>query len=795
MRFNGLLLAGCALGIFASTAAVAQTAPQASAADSGAASGDIVVTARRIAERIQDVPIAVTAFSQGSLEAAGVRTVGDLALVTPGLNFTSTVGGGRNRPAYELRGIPITDVLSSQDQTIGLYVNDVYMARPVGSNSTLIDLENVQVLYGPQGTLFGRNTIAGAILINTKKPTKDLGAQVWAELGNYNARVFGGIVNLPLNDAVQLRLLGQRSTRDGTTKNIANGQDLDDEDNYSLRASLRVASGPFESVTVGDYFRTATNFNAGKMTQYLNSTLLYPLPGGGVIPIAPATFGVYPTTLPAAFDAAQALGPRTVAWSILQSSYVRTVGVSNTTSYELSPNITLKNIIGYRDSANTNVGDTDKTALDIAQNGPTFFFTHQFSEELQLQGKAFDNRLTWIMGGYYFRERTHEGSSGRNFIGTTSYLKSTLDWFATNTSKSLFAQGTFAATDKLNLTAGLRYNWDKRQLFINSPLLTENAAGVLNPPTCQLVKSTTPGQEFDPDGDCLEYRQGSFKALSYTTTIDYHLNKDLMVYVAHRRGYRSGGFNGRATNYTTARPFSPETVKDVEIGAKGEFAFSDEGRFNFDVAAFQMWYTDMQRSVIVLSPAGTATTTIFNAAKATIKGFEVKATIAPIRQLSLNVNWAHNIGKYNTFAGIRACPPGTAVCTSAARQIITVNDIPFGTARDNVNVNLTVTPVDTPELGKISATGSMNYRSKWFLQNEPPVFLMPVPARAVFNVSLEWKEIAGSRLSARAFVNNVFDKLYAEAGLATLNSLGFGENFYGDPRTFGLRLTYKFGGE
>jgi len=783
MRRGALLAAASALAITIDIAAVNQAAA-AEASDPTQQLEEVVVTARRRAEALQDVPQSIQALSGETLQARGVRVVNDLMIVTPGLQINATATAGKNKPGYELRGIGISDVLGTQDQAIGTYVNDVYLARNSGLNQALYDMENVQVLYGPQGTLFGRNTTAGAILYTSKRPVDHFEAEANSEFGSYGAWGVGGMVNIPVNEKVGLRLAGQHYQSDGFTKNLRpGGHRLDDDDIYAVRGTLLLRlTDSLTNTTIGDYFNNDTHGWNGRMGVAVTSLTpaTVPIPGGGSVALSRTLIGLYGQRLVNAIAAVPTDARK--QWTDIDEYYrVRTGGIANITQWDVGPGITIKNVFGYRRLKEDLAHDSDGTPLLIAGGDLTrlqYFNNrqHQVSDELQLQGDSFEGKLEWILGAYYFRERSGGTEAQQQLIDTPAGATSPtlIRYGATNYSKSVFAHAIWQVTPQLNLTVGGRYTWDKREVSYDNPQLrfgTPTAA-------CSLAADL---DLVDGLRDCHAALSAKYNEPTYTVSLDYKPTDKILLYAAHRRGYRSGGFNGRAANLLVARSFAPETVRDVEVGFKGDWRLSDDAALQTNLAAYKMWYKGIQRSSVIANPAGGLITATVNAASADIKGFEASTTLLLFQRLTLDANWAYADAVHTKFDYANA--PGGVV-----------RDVPFGNSKNTVTGSATYIALDEPQIGKVTATANFSYRSSWFLPSELP--LLPagakIPPRTVWNASIQWGDIRGTNFTAEAFVRNITNKTYVAGGLTALTSLGLTFVNFADPRTYGVRFRYRF---
>ena len=786
--------------------------PQTTEADS-IDGGAIIVTARRKAESALDVPIAVTALGGDSLASKGIDRVDDLQKMAPSISFRPTAGR-RSNSQYEMRGINATESLITGDAPVGIYVDEVYRARATGTNQSFYDIDNVQLLYGPQGTLFGRNSSAGAVLINTKRPTQDFEGMVGAGYGNLNRFELTGMINVPLSDTLAIRLAGQRVTRDGYGVNVTTGGKLADTNSWSGRASIQwEPTAGIKNTLIGSFYRA----NETGSLVYLNGYRPCPTPTSTVpaascstrsMPDVPVvdnrtigqavaqawaqrqTLSPWQTALDAQlFDFGDGIAlnalPKVVS-SPFENS--RNYSATNITEIELTPDITLKNILGYNKVQLIASTDLDGTPIKLVD---TYYNTSttQVSDELQIQGET--GRLNWTVGGMYFRERGHDLQNSIQNV----YTESRTDVVGINKSYAVFAQGTYKLTDQLSLTAGGRYTWDKRYVQYVKPFVFSLGLNTLSrpaAPNCSIAAA------LDTDGDCIYATNVSFKEPTYTVSLDYKPSRDLLFYVAHRRGYRSGGLQARSGLVATgpavngviptgnAPPFTPEVVKDVELGFKGDIRLGSDTSLSVNLAAYKAWYTDVQRQITLLTglsattnPTGlVSTTAVVNVGDAEVKGLSFEGNLTLVRGFSIGGFFGLVDGTYTKFR------------TSTAL----LSGIPFATSKYTGGVNVNLTPIDSPETGKVTLSANYSYRSRFTTDQslpniEPESFS---PAQHNVNLSVTWDEILGSQVTGQLWVRNATNEANPLGFTALASSFGVTPGVMGEPRTYGMNLSYKF---
>ena len=752
-NLRAMLLAMASAGALASASAFAQDAAAQTAAPAGpentddVATGfdDIVVTARRRDERLQDVPVAVSAISGDSLASKSIQQIQDLTRVVPG--FTVSQGGfGGGVPRYTIRSQVQFEQLITLDPSVGVYVADVIQARAHGTNAGFFDLNSVEVLRGPQGTLFGRNTTGGAVLINPKTPTDVLEGYFQATTGSYRTFIGEGAVNVPLAEGLALRVAGRVAKRRGYTYAPAADRYYDDENNQSWRVSL--GWEPF------DGFSNVVMLNGYNSDEYGT--------GWRLTQVFPGTpFGNRPDIV----SYLASVGDRRIAGqsATTKGSKADVFGIANTTTFDLG-GVTLKNIFGYRkvDSFSTHL-DFDGTPIFVYE-APEDLHQKQYSNEFQVFGTAFDDRLDWIVGAYYFRETGNETQRSTIRVTNQDLVRT---GFVENTSKSAFVQGTFKLTPELSLTAGGRYTWDKRTLSqYGFNFITGLCSSSIALPNC-----------ITPE------RGVKFKAPTYTVSLDWKVTPDKLVYLAHRRGYRSGGFNIRANNAAQIRPFDPEVVKDIEVGAKADWDLGGGALLRTNIAAYYQWYSDIQRSITFIDPASNLlVSSVVNAATANVSGFEAEMMLRPVDGLEITGTLAHSKLRYKKFEQLLS--NGTIQDLSANR----IGFSPEWTGGGSIRYTHDL----AGDAGSIAAQVDAYSQSKMQLQdlNVPGGIAQPY---TLVNFRLEWNDLLGTRISAATFVRNAFNKEHFTGGIA-IGGLGLINKNYGAPRTYGIELRIPFGG-
>jgi len=774
MKISSFWMSSCACLLatvpsFASAQAVPEQEPQ--HAQSAFSSDDIVVTARRREERLQDVPLSVSAVSGAALERANITNVAGLSRVVPSLVSVPGQGGSRSLPSFAIRGLSQQELTLLADQSVSTYMGDIVLARTQGVNGALFDIGSVEVLRGPQGTLFGRNTTGGAIIIRPNRPTDNFEGRVGVTYGNLDSFIVEGMLNVPLSPNILVRVAGQRQRDDGFVYDEILGRNVNDTAQEGARASVLMKNDSgVESLTVYNYFHeddggTASFIAKVRPTGSLNGAAVR------------AARGYRP--LEQLLAEQQARGPYRIANGSNTFTKVETHDIANTTTIPLNDMLTVKNIVGYRHVKDNIFDDMDGT-MNSLHPQQRIDRTSQFSEELQLLGET--GNFNWITGLYYFWEKgRNQGLSTvgsvdpglvepQDIFGYPRAAFSNTDVAARNRSYAAFAQGTYRFTDSLSLTAGLRYNRDKREATIRNRTATACRF------TRDLDNNPATPETAVPLSQCELNVSDSFSEVTYNLSLEYKVAQDKLIYLAHRHGYRTGGFGARAsTEAGLRRTFRPETVDDVELGVKADWRMGDMF-LRTNLAAYYAKYNDIQRLLsdpTVLPP----TTVTTNAGKARIWGVEADILFRPVSMLELSANYAYTNAKFTEFIYPDGSDHSNDPFARAPRNVYTLG------AR-------LIAPLDSSQ-GDASI-GISYYHTDDYIGNDTYV---PVYTDAdgynLVNLDASWNRVMGSGFDLALYVNNLTKTKY-EFLLINLDSLGYTSHTPGLPRTYGVTLRYHF---
>jgi len=635
---------------------------------------EVVVTARKVAENLQDVPVAVTVFSGEQLESKNAVRVGDFALFTPGFK---ALAAATNATAFFLsaRGQVQADTLATVDASVATYVDEMVWARSYGLNTNLLDVANVQMLKGPQGTLFGRNTTGGALLITTRDPSFDgFSGHALAGYGRYNEREGELVINMPLSERLAVRGGVHSVDRDGWAYGIrqinpatglpsnaflANGviqRQGKYNDRHELTGRLKArfaASEATDLMLSGEWY----NFHntPGRQLFYkvdLNNA------GDAVTTTTPVLlYQAYEATHPNAVGADAhscdfvSAAPANCADNIADgpSPYVR----AHTSTYmgrltSDTPIGQFKLIGGYRNIWQATYFDFDGSAAVIHSSQQEQDLS-QYSAEAQLTGRAWKDKIDYAMGVTWLKEDGFEinhsfsnvaigGIFGNRPPGNIPRNKG----YIHNKSWGAYTQATYHVSDALRVTGGVRYSSDDKGIDLRGAFVGLNGV----PTSCPI---TGAGSNATLTNDCSYVRSDSFDAVSWTVGADYKITGDVLIYAKASRGYRSGGQNLRALSLAQAVPFEPEYVNEEEAGLKADML---ERRLRVNLAAFHSKVTNAQRSGIVatvINGVAVNNTLTSNAAKVRFVGFEAEVTARPTRELTLSGSIGNVEPKYLRF--------------------------------------------------------------------------------------------------------------------------------------------------
>jgi iron complex outermembrane recepter protein len=766
-----LLLPGLLVGL-GTNAARADDVPATPQSTTATLMEEITVTARRREENIQDTPISIAAYSGAALEARGIDRADDLAKIVPNLVFQQNpgAGGSESNAAVFIRGVGQSDFIPTVDPGVGLYVDGVYVARSVGSLLDLVDIDRVEVLRGPQGTLFGRNTIGGAVSVVTQKPTFDAVSGTTSALYGTDNRVeVKTRLNMPLTSSLAASVSAAVLKQGGYVDQVATGEWLGNHNDLVGKLAVRWKGDNQELNFAVDGTRTrengpafvlkGVNFQSG----LFNPQNLPLLPPGspqtpGFYTINPpadipsdnfSLFNNYFATLitkagnclglgsptynpagdqknPACYGPQYTVGAnQRVSYGTLPSySNDNLWGIHLTYDWDITDTLRLKSITAFRHLQSAFQRDGDESPLVIYQLTDELT-QHQFSEELQLEGESFDKALKWVGGLYYFTEDAVNPNTV-NFAPVEVLSGGE----ATTNSIAGFAQGTYDLTTQWSFTAGGRYTRDRKTFTPNQYVL--DSKGGPFPDGLPVLPSFEVG--------------ATFSKFTPMANVSYHFNPNAMLYATYSQGFKSGGFTQRVFPPLPATPsFGPESVTSYEIGLKTSGL---DNRFHVNVAAYRANYDDIQVQIFQAIAPITA-----NGGQGRIQGFEFETQVSP------GAGWFFEANAGFTDAGYTRIDPAAIGLTLESQ---------FAFVSRWSGMVATEKEFQLGNLGRLSPRVQWTYRSSYFNDalNTP---FEEQRSYGLVDASVKWND-PNSKYSANVGVKNAFNKAYDIAAYFTPGS-------------------------
>lgn len=741
----------------------------------------VVVTAQKREEGIQDVPLSVTAATGDQLELLNATQVSNLEFFSPGLIW----GEGAANQWPTVRGIDTQANTTNIDTALGFFINGVYKSRLGHALASTIDVERVEVLRGPQGTLFGRNTTSGAVNVISRNPTEDFEYRLSGTAGNFSNMEISAMGNLPISDKFQARVAAIRKKRDGYVENVGPGPDLGDEDLFYGRASFRfvptdsveaiarfahlkrdrVGGGAFTYKVLGQMFDTGL----GGRSVFGDPIFINPRVSDGIPDIVN---GINVGDIGVPVD------PN--PWRV-QTDFQDYREKTEAFDADLELNIdlgsvTLKSITAYSEFDSFPFNDNDFTDLTSIRNrsGHRSAEAETFSQEIQL-ASADDSRLEWVLGAYYLHDETGESFQINDLNGIVGPVpnrqgEQTTFVFSRRAgvdldSYAVFGQATYNLTDQLSFTGGIRYTSDTKDFSLRE-------FGWLG----------TFG--FNPDLDT----EASFEKITWRAGLEYDVADDVMLYGSVSTGFRSGGFNPFAdSGAVDADVFDSENVRAIEAGAKTTFA---DGRARLNVAAYHMNLTDQQVSTVV-SVAGTGQAGFANAGESEYYGIEAELQAQPTDDWFMLGTFAYAESEYKEFftSGFAADVvgvPGVIADPVTGNALI---DLAGNEAPRAPNLRLTAMSGYDFHLGedrgRITPIVSFAYTGDYY-SSQYNTELLKQDAYTKTDLRLVYTT-ADDRMSIEGFVQNLEDEAVITRGVYGGSNAGFVA--YGAPRTWGLRFT------
>ncbi|HQR04411.1 MAG: TonB-dependent receptor [Proteobacteria bacterium] len=704
---------------------------------------EVVVTAQKRSERLQDVPVAISAFTTDQIVNRGIANVLDLSALAPNLGV-SKAPNSNTSSQIAIRGMITVNPAIYWEPSVGMYLDGIYLGKAIGSVTDVVDLERIEVLRGPQGTLYGRNTIGGAINLVTRKPSGEFGGSASLDFGNYGAQISKLSLDLPKIGIASLSFGARLERRDALVKgnagSKANGFDSKNNDAFHVAATFDLAPN----------LKAEYQFDRSKTDQNAPFNQLYNINTGGAI-----------SAVMAGKLAPYVSHSRPTSGSVDFNSYERmqSDGHGLTVSWAISDTDTLKSITSHRTLRVSDSFDLDGTPVLVYNGGRRSNYS-QTSQEFQWTGST--PRLNYVAGLYFFRDQGYTSNPHWMFYGTD------VSEYGTGASaRAVYGQLDFKATDALTLTVGMRYNHETK--YGSRYLIKNNAVSI--PPL---------------------YGTAEYSSSTPMFSAAYRFSDHLNVYARYAEGYRSGGFNGEAgTAVESMTPYQPEKLKTYEVGAK---MISADGRFQANVALFQNKSEDMQISIFGGTPG---VSLLRNAGKATVRGLELDGAYLPFDGLKLRMGLGLLDAKFDEFLEPAAVgqPPSNVASNRAFPRA------PKRTFNLSADARLART-----DWGVVKLFADYTYTSSLYSYPYQLTTVDPTRANAesskvdgygLMNMRLSLTQIPLGSASGRAevafWVRNLTDKSQP------VNFIDFGPLFgnlrtayFLEPRTYGVSLGYRW---
>jgi iron complex outermembrane receptor protein len=775
---------------------------------------EIVVTARRREESAQSVSVSLQAFTPQALERANVLTLDDVSFLTPGLRVSSE--GGGDVSSVSMRGLGKLPVGDSTPAVV-IYFDEANEPNS-GIDIPTYDLSSIQVLKGPQGTLFGKNALGGAILLTSKAPSFNFEGYAKASYGNYNYRAFEGAVNIPIiNDVLAVRFATQVHYRNGFQNAVPISLTVPYGAPYNTSYSVDVPGGKAFGSLNQKSFRASVLFTP---TQSLSNTVVVDYFNANEQPEVPVAYANVPGFIAGAFaGAGPAFAPvaagidagvaRAVANQIALGPYATirkpgipytsqrdTLAVINTTKYEINDNLALKNIFAYRRAKVLYVGHTDDIPVVPSPFGyftvyaPSALYDQRDmkSEEFQVQGKAFGGRLDFTAGAIASWDAPY-GSIG-TFANAFQFNPTPLEHVANyttqqvgNNSQAIYAQSTLDISEwtvqGLKFTLGARDGFDQAYgCGVGSPV------GYVTLDECKKLST--------------EVRRSDSNWPSYTISLDWQVNNSLLAYVASRRSYRgvsvnvplftsqytTGGTgcltpNGQCPDLRGFQGTKPDWIVDYEIGMKSDFTVGDmRGRFN--IAAYQSNYHNLvefvnyQNAIPATAPDSPQSGSIGeNVANVKIRGIEVEASLQPATGFTISFNGAFTAQSTDRLLIDPAQLGLSKVVMPSPRFSGTLSAeyvVPTRVLGGQLSFNLA-------DFYTGSSSGQVGY---------------PIPGYNLLTPRIDLKDIGNKRVNVGLWARNALDRTYISAPVVVFPALPVEAATYGEPRMYGIDVGYEF---
>jgi iron complex outermembrane receptor protein len=738
------------LACLATTPVAAQNAdlPVAAEADldeagSSANAGDIIVTAQRRAQRLQDVPVSVAAFSGDAIREMAATTVSDIVSRVPGVRFQAPAGNA-GFPVFNIRGVTVLDFTYTNEASVALYADDVYLGNPAFATLQLFDLERVEVLRGPQGTLYGRNATGGLVQYVSRRPTESFDLRAMAQYASFHDMTAEVAISGPLAEGVRARIAGRINSSEGWQTNVITRTHLASVD-YSLavRGMLEIDLAPEIELTMNGHYSHTEGSEDGRALFGAR------VPGNLSVRCAAADILASRCANQAGFIDPDP-DPRHVYSELPKIPYnLEAAGGWAKIEADLGF-ASLTSVTSYEWGTKFDAIDTDASHNAITNYETRYFIRHeQFSQELRLAGDT--GQLTWQLGGYYYGDK-------RFFTNALPRLR-TGTWSDQEIrSYAGFGDLTWALTDSINLNGGIRYTSDRKNLI--------NLVSVVDPVTA--TRDGTPRFSFSDvlRTDKVTWRLGA----------DWHVSPDHMLYVSAATGFKSGGYNtGFVSALSGVGPVSPESITTYEAGFKTNWL---DHALTINGSIFHSDYRGIQAAASVpctILPCTAPSISVYlNIGDANISGGEIELQARPVSELTITLAGALN---YNQVSA----PPSVLIAGVSLDGKRLAN-----TPRFSGSAGVTWEPSLGKNIGNAIFSADVNYSTSVFFrpENNP---LNVQTAYALVNARIGWESV--EELRVELFATNLTNEEYF------VSSTDLSEEIaatWGRPRQFGIRLSKAF---
>jgi len=784
---------------------------------------EVIVTARKRVETLQETPVAVTALDADALREAGIRNLADLNQIAPNIEVASANG---NAPLANIfiRGVGARNTGVNVDSGVGIYIDGVYVGRPDGALLDIVDIQSVQVLRGPQGTLFGKNTTGGALVFTTNKPVEEFEGSLGARVGNFDRLDGDFVLNVPLTDKLYTRFSGAYRSRDGFIDNEFDGDKYMDEDRKSVIWQTRWLAD--------DDFVLDLNANWSKTDQLGRPQKCVPVPGidgwqaqiFDTLGVVPATGKTYDDFCQEAADA----GDDLTVLSDLKADYEsKNYGASLTAEWDFNDQLAIKSITAWRATEAIQNDDLDHTATPFLHRTMSVHpiydnsrDTDQYSQEFQFTGSAFNDQLQYVSGLFWYREET-DGGNNPSYVGpydpavANLFLQNSSDTQleADNQAFAVFSQLEWEFNEHWRATAGVRYTDEERKLTRTrqgiDPASLDQNGGPVTSLSGGLYIVQRPDFVYNPAWtyQFTDYTQSQISDDDFTpmASLQYLIDEagwidTGTVYLTYSEGFLSGGLSEAPTG--DLEQYDPEEVENWELGFKLDMM---DRRLRVNGAFFYTDYTNRQLTTVVINPnTGNPSGATINAKSSSITGFELETTFLATERLMLTFNMTLNDGDIDEYEDVKLTlatdPSVPAGCSREDLSIVAVDICD----NDRSNENLPRLPEETyllaaqynwdSSLGmiipRIQASlkkdidfcfDSTSCELGWWLEDE----------QFDLSATLTWTSL-NEKWVGSLYGSNLTDEDHLVGGTALIESSGVGGYAVAPPRMYGAELQYRF---